>query len=80
MEKAEIRQAIELAKANYGKLSKCTFHVFVDATPQVQFGKKYRCKRCGGEIDQHAYHWYSVGYKQGMALKQSVETSAAIER
>lgn len=51
------------AKVNQASLNGCPGpHVFqlIDP-PEKVFGTKYRCNRCQGVVDQHAYLWYAIG-------------------
>ena len=29
--------------------------------PALSMKQRHRCRRCGGEIDAHAYHWHEQG-------------------
>lgn len=69
MHRQELREATALAKENAAKLRPCEYHVFIDATPEVVLGKRYRCKNCGGEIDSHAHYWFRIGYTQGRGVR-----------
>lgn len=54
-------------RANAEVLRNCAKHDFQPipdplATPMR---RRYRCVPCGGEIDGHAFFWYSAGRKDG---------------
>jgi hypothetical protein len=65
MTKDEARELWELAKANGRKLDACACHEFelIGDPEQSQFGRRYRCLSCFGEVDSHAKHWYELGRK-----------------
>lgn len=61
-----MREIAEQVKANHARLRACARHDFspIDAAgPRI--GAKYRCARCGGEVDAHAFLWYSDGLAHG---------------
>ena len=61
------------AKANVARLNACPWHDF-EPVPgaKVVFGQpdRFRCQRCGGEIDRHAFYWHEQG-RRGSAGQSS---------
>lgn len=66
----------EQVKANQTKLDGCVsphdFSICLDRTtktavdnptPQQRFGARWRCSKCGGDVDHHAKMWYALGLK-----------------
>ena len=54
-------------KANGAKLEACQWHDFEPVPDARQvFGQpdRYRCKRCGGEVDRHAFYWHEQGRRK----------------
>lgn len=52
------------AKANQARLGPCPWHDFEPVpSARVVLGQpsRYRCKRCGGEVDRHAFYWHEQG-------------------
>jgi hypothetical protein len=72
-------EIFEQVKVNHAKLNSCVAHDFsicivrrtketvTNPTPEQRFGAKWRCSRCGGEVDCHAKHWYELGMKHADA-------------
>lgn len=60
-----VQGIFEHAKANQRKLAGCVAHAFSPVLPLRNAFQQYRCDHCGGEIDSHAFHWFTVGLKQG---------------
>jgi hypothetical protein len=67
MMKPEDSQRIwDEVKANYAKLQACVGpHGFEDIDPGKTFGKRYRCRLCGGELDGAKVSWYQLGLEHG---------------
>lgn len=74
-------------KANQKVLDSCSFHEFSicldrhtkqpigNPTPAQRFGAKWRCSRCGGDVDGHAKMWYERGQsdaREGMISRQEL--------
>ena len=59
----------EQVKENHRVLDSCDMHSFELIGPEEQspFGRRYRCARCGGEVDSHACYWYNLGFQHGKA-------------
>jgi len=57
-------------RANGLKLDACTLHAFglIGFLDQPPLGRRYRCSRCGGEVDSQARNWYDLGLKHGRGL------------
>jgi predicted SprT family Zn-dependent metalloprotease len=63
--KKEVSKIWEDVKANNKRLRDCKGpHEFVE-TAGAKFRGKYRCWKCGGEINGVAYSWYMEGLKHG---------------
>ncbi len=57
------------ARINGARLDTCQGpHAFVDATPEKQIGKRWRCFLCRGECDSAAKHYYEQGLAHGRAV------------
>jgi hypothetical protein len=55
-------------KANTKALEECRPgpHDFsVDTTPDRTIGKRWKCSKCGGEVDHGIKVWYEKGLKDG---------------
>lgn len=58
-------------KVNLSKLDTCQRHEFEGDPGSVMatlkdgspWFRRYRCTRCGGSVDSHAYHWYQLGLR-----------------
>lgn len=60
-------EVIQETIKNNRKLRDCKRHDFsIDATPERQHDKTYRCSNCGGEVDAIYKHWYEIGLEHGM--------------
>jgi hypothetical protein len=64
----------EAVKANHAALARCEGpHDFQPKEGGRMLGKTitrdYKCTKCGGEIDNLYYYWYSMGLKHGQAIK-----------
>ena len=59
----------EQVKRNRRILDSCDTHSFELLGPKDQspFWRRYRCSRCGGDVDAHARHWYNLGFQHGKA-------------
>ncbi len=54
-------------QANRAALEGCAGpHDFSESLQPGRLGGKWRCTRCGGEVDFHARHWYQAGLKHGV--------------
>lgn len=66
-------------KANMAKLDSCpgphsfsiclnrrTKEPISNPTPQQLFGARWRCSKCGGDVDYHDKMWYSKGLMDGV--------------
>jgi hypothetical protein len=61
-----MRQLAEQVKENHARLRACARHDFVPKFPAAAgLGQKYVCARCRGEVDAHAFLWYSDGLAHG---------------
>ena len=71
-------EIFEQVKANRAKLDACAGpHAFLlciprgsccpvaTPTPQQRFGAKWRCTKCGGDVDGVYKIWYELGLKHG---------------
>ena len=66
MTKEEAKELWEKVKANCRALEACDRHEFkLIGNIDQSLRRRYRCSRCGGEIDSHAYHWYELGVRHG---------------
>lgn len=65
--KPEMVSIAEHVKANLAALDACPGpHEFaIDATPDRTIGKRWRCAKCGGEVDFGAKLWYEKGLAHG---------------
>lgn len=53
-------------RANQSKLTACSGHDFEPMQgARIVFGQpdRYRCKRCDGTVDRHAFYWHEQGRK-----------------
>jgi len=60
--RTEMVTLAEQVRANIQKLDSCAWHEFAplpDASNPTR--QKYRCLRCGGDIDRTAYRWHEIG-------------------
>ena len=49
-------------KENLDRLDKCEYHDFsIDMTPNWKIGKRWRCRFCGGEVENIQKHYYDKG-------------------
>lgn len=53
------------AKENVRRLDSCARHHFEPIGPVQPLRTRYRCGKCGGEVDSHARHWYERGLVDG---------------
>jgi hypothetical protein len=69
---AGIKAIWEKVKANHAKLDSCEGpHQFEESSrPGSPDGHKYRCTRCGGELDSINTDWYNQGLKHGSRAAQ----------
>lgn len=63
----EMVSIAEHVKANLAALDACPGpHEFtVDTTPDRTIGKRWRCAKCGGEVDCGVKMWYERGLAHG---------------
>lgn len=62
MNKEEGKKLLADIRANNAKLNACSLHDFsIDATPERQIDKRWRCTRCGGEVFANSKTWYDKG-------------------
>lgn len=65
MPRDRLQKLAEVVKANHAALSSCAYHEFDPMAPvwppSLSMKQKYRCRRCGGEIDSHAHYWHEQG-------------------
>jgi len=59
---------MEKMKQNIETLGKCkTPHDFsIDLTPEKTLNKKWKCSRCGGEVQALSKLYYELGYNDGV--------------
>lgn len=70
------QKLFELIQLNHKKLDSCSkpheFLICLDRrtrqplenpTPQQQFGARWRCSKCGGDVDSVVRLWYNRGLK-----------------
>ena len=62
------RQILEKVQANLDCLFSCPLH---DFWPIEEAKRRYRCRRCGGEVGYLEYIWYHRGREHGRALDQN---------
>jgi hypothetical protein len=72
MTEEEFDLALERHKDNFRRLQLCGAHQFVDATPERQADKKFRCAVCQGVVSAEAAFWYNEGIRHGLTLKMSM--------
>lgn len=67
LDRAEMLSVWNDVQANMNKLTKCQGpHEFTeDATPEREVFKKFRCRKCGGTVDQASKRWYELGLDHG---------------
>lgn len=67
LDKKEALGLLDRVRANHSRLTSCPSHQF-ELTPETAtkaLGRRYRCAACAGEIDIHAYFWFSQGVEHG---------------
>jgi hypothetical protein len=64
LSKPALNEILEQVRANQALLNACARHEFEQVLPVVPLRQKYRCKRCGGEVDHHAWYWHQQGRRQ----------------
>ena len=70
MKKEEVQRAFDEAKENVRKLRSCEGpHDFEKVNDGLYLRAQYRCKKCGGLVRGHDYHWYEEGLKHGKASR-----------
>lgn len=57
----DMRQIWDDVKANQYRLRGCDWHDFEPLSDDDPLRRKYRCRRCGGVVDHHAYYWHEQG-------------------
>lgn len=57
----EVLAISERVKANSAVLNGCAYHEFEPVPPLAPIRQRYRCRRCGGEVDALAYYWHELG-------------------
>jgi len=64
LRKEEIVKVFEKVKANSKRLDECEGpHEFEKQGKDIR--AKYRCGKCGGELDNIKYYWYMKGLEHG---------------
>lgn len=48
-------------KANQARLNGCMHHAFTPILPIKVVSQRYRCAKCAGEVDFHAWYWHEKG-------------------
>lgn len=67
MSRVSWEKTIAEVRANLERLHSCSGpHEFDPITPPG-LGQRFRCARCGGEIDQQKLRWYNMGLRHGEA-------------
>lgn len=62
MKPADYRALAERVRLNQGRLQACPRHAFGPMpNARSELMQRYRCSLCGGEVDSHAFHWYTLG-------------------
>ncbi|OGV45174.1 MAG: hypothetical protein A2017_06445 [Lentisphaerae bacterium GWF2_44_16] len=69
--KIDVKQIWENVKANSLLLQGCKMHEF-EAVDNAPFLQKYKCKNCGGIINNSDYLWFTRGFE--MASNKRVLT------
>lgn len=65
----DMKAKFEAIKLNNDKLNACPRHLFPSEIPGIEggvgamFGRKLKCKHCGGEMDLVALNHYVRGYE-----------------
>jgi hypothetical protein len=72
-----LKEIWEKVKANHALLDGCERpHQFEERSrPGSPDGHKYRCERCGGEIDSIAASWYIQGLEDGRLKPEAARAS-----
>lgn len=67
VDRREMLEIWEEVKANHARLKACPGpHDFsIDLNPARTLGKKWRCSKCGGEVDHIVRDWYLKGLEHG---------------
>ena len=67
VDRREMLEIWEEVKANHQRLKACVGpHDFsIDAAPNRPIGKRWRCSKCGGEVDHIVKTWYEQGLEHG---------------
>jgi hypothetical protein len=57
----DTKKLLAEVRANHEALVHCLgVHDFQEVTGRKMFGR-WRCTKCTGEVDSHAFHWYTAG-------------------
>jgi len=62
--KAQAERIMAEVRENIRKLDSCKLHDFsIDLTPgrPISMGMKWKCSKCGGEVDCTKKKWYELG-------------------
>lgn len=60
-----VQELADKARENIARLNACERHQFEPIGPVQPLRTRYRCAKCGGEVDSHARHWYERGLIDG---------------
>jgi len=67
LSRAELVTIAARVKANGLALTNCAAHDFALIEPAQPLRNRYRCSRCGGEVDGISHLWFERGRQQGRA-------------
>ena len=76
-------------RENLARLHRCPGpHIFalLHHRGEISSRARYACARCGGEVNERAATWYSIGLKHGLGYAEqryaeaAVATTAAAQR
>jgi len=66
MTREEAREILDQVVANQKTLTACSGpHEFEPVSKDKKFSRRYRCKKCGGEVESLHKYWYEQGLKHG---------------
>ena len=72
LSKEEAATIMHEVRENHKNLLACNRHIF-KLHKDRPLNAKYKCTRCNGVVDSHAYFWYDLGVKHALAVEEKKE-------